>query len=73
MDTKPKFEYIKNDLKDTKIVGQEPAPNLEEISKLKPDLIVASKLEMKKFTINYLKSHLQFLLIQFSNSKIQLS
>ena len=45
---KPKFEYIKNDLKDTKIVGQEPAPNLEEISKLKPDLIVASKVRNEK-------------------------
>ena len=36
---KPKFEYIKNDLK---------APNLEEISKLKPDLIVASKVRNEK-------------------------
>lgn len=45
---KPKYDYIKKDLKDTKIVGQEPSPNLEEISKLKPDLIVASKVRNEK-------------------------
>ena len=44
----PKYNYIKDKLKDTKIVGQEPAPNLEEISKLKPDLIVASKVRNEK-------------------------
>lgn len=44
----PKYDYLKEDLKDTKIVGQEPAPNLEEISKLKPDLIVASKVRNEK-------------------------
>lgn len=45
---KPKYDYIKEDLKDTKIVGQEPSPNLEEIAKLKPDLIVASKVRNEK-------------------------
>ncbi|AKS68146.1 iron ABC transporter substrate-binding protein [Staphylococcus schleiferi] len=44
----PKYDYLKDDLKDTKIVGQEPAPNLEEIAKLKPDLIVASKVRNEK-------------------------
>ncbi|GAB0210555.1 ABC transporter substrate-binding protein [Staphylococcus pseudintermedius] len=44
----PQFEYLRDDLKDTKNVGQEPAPNLEEISKLKPDLIVASKVRNEK-------------------------
>ncbi len=48
MDTKTEIRIHKNDLKDTKIVGQEPAPNLEEISKLKPDLIVASKVRNEK-------------------------
>ena len=47
--TKTEIRIHKNDLKDTKIVGQEPAPNLEEISKLKPDLIVASKVRNEKF------------------------
>ncbi len=69
---KPKFEYIKNDLKDTKIVGQEPAPNLEE-NIIKTGLNCHIKKFKSKATINYLKSHQQFLLIQFSNSKIQLS
>ncbi|ARJ51177.1 ABC transporter substrate-binding protein [Staphylococcus lutrae] len=45
---KPKYDYIKDHLKDTQIVGQEPAPNLEEIAKLKPDLIVASKVRNEK-------------------------
>ena len=45
---KPKYDYLKKDLKDTQIVGQEPSPNLEEISKLKPDLIVASKVRNEK-------------------------
>ncbi|HLR19135.1 MAG TPA: iron-siderophore ABC transporter substrate-binding protein [Staphylococcus sp.] len=44
----PKYDYIKDDLKGTKMVGQEPSPNLEEISKLKPDLIVASKVRNEK-------------------------
>ncbi|ARJ26194.1 ABC transporter substrate-binding protein [Staphylococcus lugdunensis] len=45
---KPKYNYLKKALKDTTIVGQEPTPNLEEISKLKPDLIVASKVRNEK-------------------------
>lgn len=44
----PKYDYLKDKLKNTKIVGQEPAPNLEEISKLKPDLIIASKVRNEK-------------------------
>ena len=45
---KPKYDYLMKDLKETQIVGQEPSPNLEEISKLKPDLIVASKVRNEK-------------------------
>ncbi|UXS68882.1 iron-siderophore ABC transporter substrate-binding protein [Staphylococcus chromogenes] len=45
---KPKYDYLRKDLKETQIVGQEPSPNLEEISKLKPDLIVASKVRNEK-------------------------
>lgn len=40
----PTYKYLRNDLKDVKIVGQETQPNLEEIEKLKPDLIIASKI-----------------------------
>ncbi|MGE6629973.1 ABC transporter substrate-binding protein [Bacillus sp. NPDC077027] len=39
----PKYKYLRDDLKDVKIVGQETQPNLEEIEKLNPDLIIASK------------------------------
>ncbi|UHA76277.1 iron-siderophore ABC transporter substrate-binding protein [Paenibacillus sp. 481] len=39
----PYYEYIRKDLKDVPVVGQETQPNLEEISKLNPDLIIASK------------------------------
>ncbi|KEP28213.1 ABC transporter substrate-binding protein [Bacillus zhangzhouensis] len=39
----PTYKYLRDDLKDVKIVGQETQPNLEEIEKLKPDLIIASK------------------------------
>ncbi|WP_353854631.1 iron-siderophore ABC transporter substrate-binding protein [Bacillus sp. Bos-x628] len=39
----PKYKYLRDDLKDVKIVGQETQPNLEEIKKLNPDLIIASK------------------------------
>lgn len=45
---KTKIQLFKKALKDTTIVGQEPTPNLEEISKLKPDLIVASKVRNEK-------------------------
>ena len=40
----PTYKYLRDDLKDVKIVGQETQPNLEEIEKLKPDLIIASKI-----------------------------
>ncbi|WP_456277015.1 ABC transporter substrate-binding protein [Bacillus sp. AK128] len=40
----PIYEYLRADLEGTPIVGQETQPNLEEIAKLKPDLIIASKL-----------------------------
>lgn len=44
----PTYEYLRNDLKEVPIVGVETQPNLEEISKLKPDLIIASKLRHEK-------------------------
>ncbi|MBG9590174.1 ABC transporter substrate-binding protein [Cytobacillus firmus] len=40
----PIYNYLKENLEGVKIVGQETQPNLEEIAKLKPDLIIASKL-----------------------------
>ncbi|MFD1737720.1 ABC transporter substrate-binding protein [Bacillus salitolerans] len=40
----PFYEYLKADLEGVQVVGQETQPNLEEIAKLKPDLIIASKL-----------------------------
>nr|WP_106785034.1 iron-siderophore ABC transporter substrate-binding protein [Lysinibacillus timonensis] len=40
----PIYDYLKEDLDGVQIVGQETQPNLEEIAKLKPDLIIASKL-----------------------------
>ncbi|MBO8164013.1 MAG: iron-siderophore ABC transporter substrate-binding protein [Brevibacillus sp.] len=45
---KPIYEYLRDDLQGTQIVGQENQPNMEEIAKLKPDLIVASKLRHEK-------------------------
>ena len=47
-DQKPIYDYLKSDLEGAKIVGQELQPNLEEIAKLKPDLIVASKYRHEK-------------------------
>lgn len=44
----PFYKYLRNDLKDTQLVGVETQPNLEEIAKLKPDLIIASKLRHEK-------------------------
>ncbi|SMO32236.1 ABC transporter substrate-binding protein [Melghirimyces algeriensis] len=41
---KPMYKYLREDLKEAEIVGLETQPNLEEIAKLNPDLIVASKL-----------------------------
>ncbi|MNW35756.1 putative siderophore-binding lipoprotein YfiY precursor [compost metagenome] len=40
----PIYTYLRQDLDGVPIVGLETQPNLEEISKLKPDLIVASKI-----------------------------
>ncbi|WP_046176466.1 ABC transporter substrate-binding protein [Domibacillus indicus] len=40
----PIYNYLKEDLEGVQIVGQETQPNLEEIAKLEPDLIIASKL-----------------------------
>lgn len=42
-DEQPVYQYLKADLDGVPIVGLETQPNLEEISKLKPDLIIASK------------------------------
>ncbi|WP_413377508.1 ABC transporter substrate-binding protein [Alkalihalobacillus sp. 1P02AB] len=39
----PVYNYLKDDLGDVQIVGQETQPNLEEIAKLNPDLIIASR------------------------------
>ncbi|MFS0656848.1 ABC transporter substrate-binding protein [Bacillus sp. 179-C3.3 HS] len=39
----PTYQYLRDDLKDVTIVGQETQPNLEEIEKLNPDVIIASK------------------------------
>jgi len=39
----PFYNYLKKDLDGVAVVGQETQPNLEEIAKLKPDLIIASK------------------------------
>ncbi|AHV95135.1 ABC transporter substrate-binding protein [Paenibacillus sabinae] len=44
----PMYEYLRDQLKDAAIVGLETQPNLEEIAKLKPDLIIASKLRNEK-------------------------
>lgn len=40
----PIYNYLKDDLEGVQIIGQETQPNLEEIDKLKPDLIIASKI-----------------------------
>ncbi|ENH95544.1 ABC-type Fe3+-hydroxamate transport system, periplasmic component [Gracilibacillus halophilus YIM-C55.5] len=39
----PIYEYLRDDLEGTTIVGQETQPNLEEIASLDPDVIFASK------------------------------
>lgn len=41
---KPVYKYLRDDLSDVQQVGLETQPNLEEISKLNPDLIIASKM-----------------------------
>ncbi|WP_407271160.1 ABC transporter substrate-binding protein [Radiobacillus sp. PE A8.2] len=40
----PTYEYLRDDLEGVTIVGTETQPNLEEIAKLDPDLIIASKM-----------------------------
>ena len=40
----PIYEYLREDLEGVEIIGLETQPNLEEINKLNPDLIIASKL-----------------------------
>ena len=44
----PIYDYLKSDLTNSQQVGVETQPNLEEIAKLKPDLIIASKLRHEK-------------------------
>ncbi|RUS42238.1 ABC transporter substrate-binding protein [Cohnella sp. AR92] len=39
----PVYDYLKADLEGVPLVGEETQPNLEEIAKLHPDLIIASK------------------------------
>ncbi len=41
---KPVYKYLRDDLSEVQQVGLETQPNLEEISKLNPDLIIASKM-----------------------------
>ncbi|WP_079479116.1 ABC transporter substrate-binding protein [Halobacillus salinus] len=40
---KPIYEYLRDDLEGTPLVGEETQPNLEEIAALEPDVIIASK------------------------------
>ncbi|WP_416148808.1 ABC transporter substrate-binding protein [Salipaludibacillus sp. HK11] len=40
---KPIYEYLRDDLEGIEIVGEETQPNLEAISELNPDLIIASR------------------------------
>lgn len=40
---KPIYEYLRDDLEGVQLLGLETQPNLEEIDKLKPDLIIVSK------------------------------
>ncbi|MFD0960669.1 ABC transporter substrate-binding protein [Paenibacillus chungangensis] len=48
----PMYDYLKEELADTVILGSEAQPNVEEIAKLKPDLIIASKLRNEKIYEN---------------------
>jgi len=45
---KPMYKYLRDDLDGVKHVGLETQPNLEEIAKLNPDLIIASKMRHEK-------------------------
>lgn len=40
----PVYEYLRADLEGVPVIGQEPQPNLEELHKLQPDLILATKI-----------------------------
>jgi iron complex transport system substrate-binding protein len=44
----PMYEYLRPELEGVQNVGLETQPNLEEIAKLQPDLIIASKLRHEK-------------------------
>ncbi|MCS1352838.1 ABC transporter substrate-binding protein [Mechercharimyces sp. CAU 1602] len=44
----PFFDYIKDDLKEVKVVGDELQPNLETIASLNPDLIIGTKVRHEK-------------------------
>ncbi|MDQ0298273.1 iron complex transport system substrate-binding protein [Salibacterium salarium] len=39
----PIYEYLRDDLEGTEIIGQETQPNLEAIAEMDPDVIIASK------------------------------
>jgi len=45
---KPMYHYLRDELADVPQVGLETQPNLEEIAKLNPDLIVAAKMRHEK-------------------------
>lgn len=45
---KPFYRYLRDDLEGAKVVGIELQPSLEEIARLKPDLIIASKVRHEK-------------------------
>ncbi len=45
---KPMYHYLQDELGDVPQVGLETQPNLEEIARLKPDLIVAAKMRHEK-------------------------
>lgn len=44
----PVYDYLKNKLAGVQMLGLETQPNLEEISKLKPDVIITSKFRHEK-------------------------
>ncbi|MEO3946520.1 iron-siderophore ABC transporter substrate-binding protein [Gorillibacterium sp. CAU 1737] len=44
----PFYQYLRSDLEGVTVVGEETQPNLEEINKLKPDLIIASAVRHEK-------------------------
>ncbi|MFC4077656.1 ABC transporter substrate-binding protein [Salinithrix halophila] len=44
----PYYDFISDDMKGVKVVGEEVQPNLEAIAALKPDLIIGSKVRHEK-------------------------